>query len=153
VPAVYIVRRRPGSRAVCALSFLGETLQGGTVEPIRVARDELLLSTEEGRAWVDLVSNIQVELLGIVLSDEALTKRSLRLLARVQELAAEKERATISADDVTDGVQFLEELASRTTRPEVLEGITIVNEQLKKAEGQTVETVLKQLAQSKPIEN
>jgi murein tripeptide amidase MpaA len=139
-------------RETCALAFLGETLQGGTVEPIRAARNELLLPTEEGRAWVDLVSNIQTDLLGIVLSDEALTKRALSLVTRVQELAAEKDRTTINADDVKDGVEFLDELASRATRPEVSKAISIVNEQLQKADGQTVETILKQLAQSKPSE-
>jgi len=134
----------------CALSFLGETLQGGTVEPIRAARDELLLATENGRGWVDLVSNIQVELLGVVLSDKALTERALTLVTRLQELAANKERATVTADDVRDGVEFLEALRSRSTRPEVGDALSAVIEHLTKADGQTVEAVLKDLTQSTP---
>ena len=98
-----------------------------------------------------MVSNIQVELLGIVLSDKALTERALSLVARVQELAAEKERTTVSADDVKDGVEFLESLRSRATRSEVGDAISVVIEHLTKAEGQTVEAILKQLAQSKPF--
>ncbi|HKG80662.1 MAG TPA: M14 family zinc carboxypeptidase [Pyrinomonadaceae bacterium] len=135
---------------VCALTFLGETLQGGTVESIRVARDELLVPTEEGRAWVDLVSNVQSELLGTVLSDEALTKRALSLLPRVQELAAEKDKATVTADDVRDGVEFLESLRSAATRSEVGDAISVVIEHLTKAEGQTVEAILKELTQFNP---
>ena len=85
-----------------------------------------MLTTENGRGWVDLVSNIQVELLGIVLSDKALTERALKLLPRVQELAAEKDRTTVSADDVKDGVEFLESLKSRTTRSDVGDAISTV---------------------------
>ena len=36
---------------VCVFQFLGETIQSRTVESIRAARDELLLSTENGRGW------------------------------------------------------------------------------------------------------
>lgn len=95
-----------------------------------------------------MVSSVQIELLGIVLSDRALTKRAMSLLGRVQKLAAKREKATVS--DVADGIEFLESLKSRATRPEVREAISIVNRQLKKAAGQTVETILKKLAKSNP---
>ena len=137
---------------VCALSFLGETIQQGTVEPIREARDELLLTTDNGRGWVDLFSNIQSDLLGIVLSDKALTERALKLLTRVQELAENKDRATVSADDVKDGVDFLESLRSSATRAEVSDAISVVIERLTKADGQTVDAILKDLAHSAPPE-
>jgi murein tripeptide amidase MpaA len=137
-------------QSVCAIDFIGETIQLGTVESIRAARDELLLPSEKGRGWIDMVSNVQTELLGIVLSDKALTKRALTLLGRVQKLAAKKEKAVVSAGDVKDGVEFLELLKSRATRPEVRDALSIVNRQLKKADGQTVETILKKLARSNP---
>jgi len=97
-----------------------------------------------------LVSSVQVELLGIVLSDKALTKRATSLLWRIQKLAAKREKATVSAGDVEDGIEFLESLKSRATRPEVRETLSIVNRQLKKAAGETVEAVLKKLAKSNP---
>jgi murein tripeptide amidase MpaA len=137
-------------QSVCAIEFIGETIQAGTVESIRAARDEVLLPAEKGRGWVDLVSRVQHELLGIVLSDKALTKRALGLLGRVQKLAAKKQKTTISAGDVKDGIEFLESLKSRATRPEVREAISVVNRQLKKAEGQTVEAALKRLTKSNP---
>lgn len=139
-------------QSVCAIEFIGETLQAGTVQPIRAARDELLAPSEKGRGWIELVSSVQAELLGIVLSDKALTRRAISLLARVQKLAAKRERATVSARDVEDGIEFLEALKSRATRPEVREAISIVNRQLKKASGQTVEAILKKLAKSNPPE-
>lgn len=134
----------------CAIEFIGETLQAGTVQPIRVARDELLVPTEKGRGWIELISSVQVELLGIVLSDKALTKRAMGLLWRVQKLVAKRDKATVSAGDVEDGIEFLETLKSRATRPEVREVIPIVNRQLKKAAGQTVEAILKKLPKSNP---
>lgn len=137
-------------QSVCAIDFIGETLQAGTVQAIRAARDELLLPTERGRGWIELVSSVQVELLGIVLSDKALTKRAMSLLWRVQKLAAKREKATVSAGDVEDGIEFLESLKSRATRPELREAISIVNRQLKKAAGQTVEAILKKLPKSNP---
>jgi hypothetical protein len=137
-------------QSICAIEFIGETLQAGTAQPLRDARDELLVPTEKGRGWIELVSSVQVELLGIVLSDKALTKRATRLLWRIQKLAAKREKATVSAGDVEDGIEFLESLKSRATRPEVRETLSIVNRQLKKAAGETVEAVLKKLAKSNP---
>ena len=137
-------------QSICAIEFIGETLQAGTAQPIRDARDELLVPTEKGRGWIELVSSVQVELLGIVLADKALTKRATGLLWRIQKLAAKREKATVSAGDVEDGIEFLESLKSRATRPEVREALSTVNKQLKKAAGQTLEAVLKKLAKSKP---
>ncbi len=135
---------------ICTIEFLGETLQAQSVESIRVARDELLEPTEQGRGWIEFVSNVQVELLGIVLSDRALTERAMGLLARVQELAAGREKTTIGEQDVADGIEFLESLKSRVKREEVQEAISTVNSYLKEASGQTVETVLQKLAKSDP---
>ncbi|MFN8469693.1 MAG: M14 family zinc carboxypeptidase [Caldilineaceae bacterium] len=137
-------------QSVCAIEFIGETLQAGTVESIRAARDELLLPTEKGRGWIELVTIVQAELLGTVLSDKALTKQAISLLARVQKLAAKRNRATVSARDVEDGIAFLEALKSRATRPEVRKAISIVNRQLSKASGQTVAAILQELAWSNP---
>lgn len=137
-------------QSVCAIEFIGETIQAGTVESIRAARDELLRPTEKGRGWIELVASVQAELLGKVLSDKALTKRAISLLSRVQKLAAKRKKATVSARDVEDGIEFLESLKSRTTHPEVREAISIVNRQLQKAAGQTVEAILKKLAKSNP---
>jgi murein tripeptide amidase MpaA len=133
-------------QSVCAIEFIGETLQAGTVRSIRDARDELLVPAGEGRGWIELVAGVQSELLGIVLSDEALTKRAISLLSRVQELAADREKAAVSARDVEDGIEFLESLKSRAARPEVREAISAVTQQLQNAAGQTGEAVLNQLA-------
>jgi hypothetical protein len=135
---------------VCAIEFIGETLQAGTIQSIRAARDQLLVPTEKGRGWIELVSSVQAELLGIVLSDKALTKRAISLLSRVQKLSAARGKATISAGDVEAGIEFLESLKSRATRPEVREAISIANRQLKKAAGQAVDAILKKLAKSNP---
>jgi murein tripeptide amidase MpaA len=137
-------------QSVCAIEFIGETIQAGTVESIRAARDELLRPTEKGRGWIELVASVQAELLGKVLADKALTKRAISLLSRVQKLAAKREKATVSARDVKDGIEFLESLKSRATHPEVREAISIVNRQIQKAAGQTVEAILKKLAKSNP---
>jgi hypothetical protein len=137
-------------QSVCAIEFIGETLQVGTVQSIREARDNLLVSTENGRGWIELAKGAQAELLGIVLADKALTRRAIRLLARVQKLAAKREKAIVSARDVEDGMEFLESLRSRVTRPEVRDAIFIASRQLRKAAGQTVEANLKRLAKSNP---
>jgi murein tripeptide amidase MpaA len=137
-------------QSICAIEFIGETLQAGTTQPLRDARDELLDPTEKGRSWIELVSSVQVRLLGIILSDKVLTKRAMSLLSRVQKLAAKRKTATVSARDVEDGIEFLESLKSRAPQPEVREAISIVNRQLKKAAGQTVEAILKKLAKSNP---
>jgi murein tripeptide amidase MpaA len=137
-------------QSVCAIEFIGETLQAGSVQSIREARDELLVSTEKGRGWIEVVTSVQTELLGIVLSDRALTRQAIRLLARVQKLAAKRGKAIVSARDVADGMEFLDLLKSRVRRPDVREAISTASRQLKKAAGQTVEANLKRLARSNP---
>jgi len=56
----------------------------------------------------------------------------------------------IAWEDVADGMEFLELLKSRVARPEVRNAISMASRQLKKAEGQTVEAALKNLAKSNP---
>lgn len=137
-------------QSVCAIEFIGETLQAGTVQSIRDARDELLVSTEKGRGWIEVVTSVQADLLGIVLSDKTLTRRAMRLLARVQKLTAKRGKTIVSARDVEDGMEFLELLKSRVTRPDVRDAISMASRQLKKAAGLTVEANLKKLARSNP---
>ncbi|MBK9316804.1 MAG: hypothetical protein IPM55_21540 [Acidobacteria bacterium] len=74
----------------------------------------------------------------------------MSLLLRVLKLSAARGKATVSAGDIKDGIEFLESLKSRATRPEVREAISIINRHLKKAAGQTVEAILKKLAKSNP---
>ncbi len=136
-------------QSVCAIEFIGETLQAGSVQAIRDVRDERLVPTPAGRGWIELINGLQFELLGIVLSDPTLTRRAIGLLKRVRKLAGAKERATVSARDVEDGVLFLDMLRSRAT-PEARHAINIVSRRLKKATGQTVDAVVEQLAKSKP---
>jgi murein tripeptide amidase MpaA len=136
--------------SICGIEFIGETVQLGTVESVRGARDELLVSSEKGRGWVELVTSIEAELLGIVLADKRLTGQAIRLIARVQKLAAKREKAIVSARDVEDGLEFLESLKSRAARPEVRAAISIASQQLKRAAGQTVAANLNRLARSTP---
>ena len=139
-------------QSVCAIDFIGGTLQGRSVQAIRDARDEILVPTERGRGWIELVMSVQVELLGIVLSDKALTRRAMSLLGRAQKLIAKRAKATVSVSDVEDGMAFLESLGSRAASPKVREAISVVNRQLKKAAGQTVGSVLAKLAKTNPPE-
>jgi murein tripeptide amidase MpaA len=138
------------NQSVCAIEFIGTTILGQSVEPISAARDELLEPTEPGRGWIEFVDNVQVELLGIVLSDRTLTERAMSLLPRVQELATERQKATVTDKDVENGIEFLESLQSRTKRPEVGAAISTVISHLKDAYGQTVEVILQKLAKSDP---
>ena len=138
------------NQSVCAIEFIGTTILGQSVEPLSAARDELLEPTELGRGWIDFVSDVQGELLSIVLSDRALTERAMSLLPRVQELAAEREKATVTDKDIESGIEFLESLRSRTKRAEVGDAISTVISHLKDAYGQTVEAILQKLAQCDP---
>jgi hypothetical protein len=74
----------------------------------------------------------------------------MRLLARVQKLTAKRGKTIVSARDVEDGMEFLELLKSRVTRPDVRDAISMASRQLKKAAGLTVEANLKKLARSNP---
>ena len=137
-------------QSVCAIEFIGETLQAGSVQPIRAARDELLVPNEKGRGWIELVTGVQVELLGIVLSDEALTKRAMILSSRLRTLAAKRKKATVSASDVKNGMAFLDSLKFHRTSPEARKAIAAVGRQLQNSAGKTLATILKKVAKSNP---
>jgi murein tripeptide amidase MpaA len=137
-------------QSVCAVEFISTTFKVGTVQPMREIRDELLVVSEQGRGWIELVNSIQIEVLGIVLSDKGLTRKAKTLLTRVLKLIAERDKARVSDADVEDGIAFLESLRPRAKSPKIREAITAIHRQLKKAAGQPVDGILKNLAKSKP---
>lgn len=134
----------------CAIEFIGSTLLGTSVQAIRDVRDETLPATDGGRGWIDLFERVQFPLLGVVLSDPKLLREALSLLKRVQELTAKKDKARVSAKDVTRGLAFLEALEARGTADSVRNDLALVRRQLKKAGGQSLSVILKQLIRSKP---
>lgn len=136
-------------QSICAIEFIGSTLHEQSVQSIRAARDEVLLATEDGREWVDLVMSVQTELLGIVLSNKALTRQAMSLLTRVERLAAGRTQTTVSDSDVTRGIAFLDAVESRTRSVEARKAISTVRRQLKNTPGQTLETMLRQIAEQK----
>ena len=132
----------------CALEFIGATLLGASVQPIRDVRDDLLATTDVGREWIDLFERVQKPLLGEVLSDKALTQEAMSLFKRVQELLG-KDKAIASAHDVKRGLAFLDELVARTTSDSVRTDLSTVRKQLKKAKGKGVRKILEGLLRTR----
>src|SRR5262249_33828168 len=112
----------------------GVALVGGWVEALRDVGDDLVGTTDAGRGWIDLFERVQIHLLGEVLSDKALTREAMSLVARVQEMLG-KDRTIASARDVKRGLAFLDRLVARTTSDGVRTDLATVRRQLKKAEG------------------
>ena len=117
-------------QSVCAIDFIGSELLGISVQGIRDIRDDKLSATEAGREWIEMVNRVQFELLGIVLSNKALTRKAASLMKRVVAIVALREKASVSDDDVKRAVAFLDDLKSRAKTRQTRDDLSKVLQQL-----------------------
>jgi len=137
-------------QSVCAIEFIGSTVLPRSVQPIRDARDELFALGGYAPEWIELIREVQVELLGIVLSDRSLTKRAAKLMGRVIPLASKRRSAQVALRDIDDGISFLEVLRTRSRSSRTREILKAVVRRLKASEGRTISDGMKGMAKSQP---
>jgi len=102
-------------QCICAIELIGIRLLGRTLplDALRHVRDEVLATTEAGRAWIALIENVQGDVLADVLADELLSEHARALLERTVRLA-DDDRLRIDEDDVERGLAFIGRLAERS---------------------------------------
>ena len=131
-------------QSICAIEFIGGSLLGVSVSSLRSVRDDLLQTTAKGRQWIALAERIQAPLLGVVLSDNSLTKEAMELLGRARELLG-NDKAVVSQRDVKRGLALVDRMVDRVESRKVRRDLATLRTQLEKASGKSVRKVLDDL--------
>ncbi|MFI6316492.1 M14 family zinc carboxypeptidase [Nonomuraea sp. NPDC050556] len=93
-------------QCICAIELLGHELE---VDALRKVRDELLGTTEAGRAWIALFEGAQTGLLNVVMTDERRRGRAADLVNRAGRLVGD-EGAVLDPDLAGEAAALLREL-------------------------------------------
>lgn len=131
-------------QSICAIEFIGGSLLGATVKPIRDVRDTQLQTTPAGRKAIALFERVQTPALGLILEDKSLTKEAMSLLERAIRLLA-NEKAIVSAGDVKRGLALVDSVVDRTSSATLRRDLNEVRKQLVNARGKSVRAVLDQI--------
>jgi murein tripeptide amidase MpaA len=107
-------------QCICAIELIGARFFATEAEvaELRRVRDEVLATTEAGRAWVALFERAQLPLLTTLMEDEDLSSQAAMLVKRAAELA-KSPRARIRDGDVDAAIQFVRRLGKARPAAEV----------------------------------
>jgi murein tripeptide amidase MpaA len=138
-------------QCICAIELIGIQLLGRSAEvsTLRRTRDDLLATTEAGRAWITLFERVQSRLVGVLFSDERLSAEAAALLETTAGLL-EDERATISDDDVRRAQALFRELADRSVDRDVVAALESVHAELAQMPGHTSREAIEGLMRRGP---
>jgi murein tripeptide amidase MpaA len=133
-------------QCICAIELIGTRLLGGDreVESLRRVRDELLATTDAGRAWIRLFERAQGRLVPIVLGDERLAREAAALLETTAKLV-EDDEAEVPREDVERATALFGELAKRSEDGEVQADLEAVNAQIVQLGGRTSREAIEML--------
>jgi murein tripeptide amidase MpaA len=138
-------------QCVCAIELIGLQLLGREAEvaALRHARDEILATTDAGRAWITLVERVQFRLAGPLLTERRLAEDAAALLATAGALV-EDETAVVGEDDVKRGQALLGALADRTDDADVRADVDAASRALAQMAGRTSREAIEALMQRPP---
>ena len=101
-------------QCICAIELIGFRAFRARreVAELRRIRDEVLATTEAGRAWIALFERVQTPLLGALLADERLLAEAGELIRRAAALARDDSQA-LTDDDVERGIRVVRALSKQ----------------------------------------
>jgi len=138
-------------QCICAIELIGSRFfeTDAEVNALRRIRDELLATTDAGRAWIALFERIQQPLTVQLLADEKLLSQAAAIVKRTAELAND-DQAPLADTDVDDGLQLLRMLARRTDSPDVRRDLRATERQLGALRGALMANALEMLMSQAP---
>ena len=98
-------------QCICAIELIGARFlrDRHEVAALRRIRDDLLATTEAGRAWIALFERVQLPLLTTLMADEQLSSQAAELVKRAAELA-KSYRTRVRDADVEAAIRFVRTL-------------------------------------------
>jgi hypothetical protein len=138
-------------QCICAIELIGARFfaTDDEVAELRRVRDELLATTEAGRAWIALFERTQLPLLTTVMADPELAAGAAALLKRAAELT-KRSRARLRDDDVDAAVRLLRGLGDADAARDVRSELEAVTRRLEAVRGFTIARVLESLMARAP---
>ena len=138
-------------QCICAIELIGANIFRADTEvnALRTVRDELLATTDAGRAWIALFERVQTPLLGALMGDERLTSEAGELVKRAAALTKD-DQATLTDDDVDRGVRLVHALAGSNATAETRRDLKAVEIQLESLRGQRMQGAVERLMSEKP---
>ena len=118
-------------QCICAIELIGARFfaTDAEVSELRRIRDEVLATTEAGRAWIALFERAQLPLLTTLMADEQLSSQASVLVKRAAELARSN-RARIREADVDEAIRFIRTLSKARAAGEVRADLRAVERRL-----------------------
>jgi murein tripeptide amidase MpaA len=125
-------------QCICAIELVGAQFFAGEAEvaQLRRVRDELLATTDAGRAWIALFERAQLPLLTTLVGDQDLLSQAAELVRRAAELAR-SDRARVRDADVEGALRFVRTLGKASAAAEVRADLRAVERRLEALRGLT----------------
>ncbi|MFL5919845.1 MAG: M14 family zinc carboxypeptidase [Gaiellaceae bacterium] len=138
-------------QCICAIELIGARFfaTDADVTELRRIRDEVLATTEAGRAWIALFERAQLPLLTTLMADEQLSSQAAVLLQRAAELT-KSTRARMRDKDVEDAIRFIRTLNKLPAAAEVRADLRAVERRLEALRGLTSARALASLMAEPP---
>ena len=138
-------------QCICAIELIGARFftTDAEVAELRRIRDEVLATTEAGRAWIALFERAQLPLLTALMADEQLSSQAAVLVKRAAELT-KSTRARLRDEDVDGAIRFLRTLGKAPAAEEVRADLRAVERQLGALRGLTSARALAALMAEPP---
>jgi hypothetical protein len=138
-------------QCICAIELIGSRFfeTDAEVNALRRVRDQLLATTDAGRAWIALFERIQQPLTGQLLADERLLPEAAALIKRAAELTKD-DQLQLADNEVEDGLRLLRALARRSDSPEVRRDLRAAERQLGALRGAPMATAIETLMSQPP---
>ncbi|HET8741253.1 MAG TPA: M14 family zinc carboxypeptidase [Gaiella sp.] len=138
-------------QCICAIELIGARFfaTDAEVAALRRIRDEVLATTEAGRAWIALFEGSQLSLLTTLMANEQLSSQAAALVERAAELTRTT-RARIRNEDVDEAIRFLRALGKAQEDADVRAGLRAVERRLEALRGLTSARALASLTAEPP---
>ena len=138
-------------QCICAIELIGARFFASDAEvtELRRIRDEVLATTEAGRAWIALFERAQLPLLTTLMANEQLSSQAAVLVKRAAELT-KSPRARTRDTDVDGAIRFVRTLSKLPAAAEVRADLRAVERQLGALRGLTSARALASLMAEPP---
>ena len=138
-------------QCICAIELIGARFFGTDAEvaQLRRIRDEVLATTEAGRAWIALFERAQLPLLTTLMANEALSSQAAELVKRAAEIT-KSGRARVREVDVDGALRFVRTAGKMPAAAEVRTDLRAVERRLEALRGLTAARALESLMAEPP---
>jgi murein tripeptide amidase MpaA len=138
-------------QCICAIELIGARFftTDAEVAELRRIRDDVLATTEAGRAWIALFERAQLPLLTTLMADEQLSSQAAVLVKRAAELT-KSTRARMRDEDVDGAIRFVRTLGKAAAAEEVRADLRSVERRLEALRGLTSARALASLMAEPP---